>query len=624
MKKTSATSLLLFGAFGLFAGASVSAGLVPKTIAPAMPVKEVSHSQEPALYQAVCARYDENVIDLTPVENDENMLYPYILDYSARGQWASKMKFLINEGTYSFYFIVGDPSYCSSSSLPTTYNQVTVEASALTSGGTKIAKNLDKSTRVSVYTFLRSDHKDYEYPIEMHTVSSSTGTYELRITFPHVDAAGTEVTKYEVDRFAFIADQTGSFCSINQINLRKYQSGRPFTGMHDYSHDVCGLTDDWSDSLPSGSTVRIDCEYGNKNLLEAKQLLPAVKAIDEYDGKNCEVKILEDNYTANDYILEKDWSVKLGASDERNNASTLNFIIRLHDTIKPNLSFASESDKNGLVYNYRDEVSEADVLKHFSYSDNYDSRKKCTAKVTGYDFATVRTTLAEVPVSVVVTDASGNTSQIDTLLKFVDRIGPSLSGPTEFSVPADEVLSGEQILSEYQASDEIDGSEVNLTIENDTYHETPEKIGSYTLDVVATDKSGNRTVQSAKVTVTDTKGPLFYLNNDLLKQFGTSAIVTPQQALSALVSQKILPDKIYSDARYIGGTYPYAEKEVAPGKYTAVLRAYGEDGSIETVSFTIEVCDNGRRIDGNNWFTNFWNDFVEMIRSIVAFFAKNY
>lgn len=624
MKKTSATSLLLFGTFGLFAGTSVSAGLVPHPAAsPSLSFKEQSHLKEPALYQAICARYDENIIDLTQIEGDENMLYPYLLDSSARGKWLSKMKFLISEGTYSLYFSVGDASACSSSSAPSTPNRVLLEASALTSSGGKIEKNLDRSTNVSVYTFLRTSHKEYAYPMEMHTVSASSGIYELRITFPHLDMAGTSVTRYEVDRFDFILDQTGSRGSINSMNLSKYVSGKPFTGMHAYDHDVCGLTDDWSDSLPSGSTVRIDCEYGNPGLKTAEQLLPAVKAIDEYDGENCKVSIVEDNYTGNDYVLATDMSVKLEAADARANSSTLNFVICLHDTKKPSLSFASESEKDGIVYNYKDAVSEEDVLSHFRYSDNYDSRKKCTAKVTGYDFSTVRTGLGEVPVSVVVTDASGNVAQIDTFLKFVDRIGPSLSGPTEFNVPSDEVLTSEQILSEYEASDEIDGEAVTLAIENDTYHGSADKIGTYTLDVVATDKSGNRTVQSAKVTVTDTDGPLFYVNNDLLKQFGTSSLISPEQALSALVAQKILPDKIYSDARYVGGTYPYGEKEVGPGKYTAVLSAFGEDGSVETVSFKIEVLATGTGIDGGNWLTDFWRRFAEMIRNIVAFFAKN-
>lgn len=543
-------------------------------------IKKLSPRTNDKQYDIICADYDSNIIDLSACEDDQNMLYPYLFNYRA-GEISLNLQFLLNPETYYMYFNFNDEPGLRN--LASAQSCLEFEAEIpLTNGGKSIQRaSIPYETRsFSTFCSSASDNPN----VRMTTISSYSG---VKFTLPSVSNA-VKGAKWKITKFRIVWNQMHSYGNIVNSVMRK-GSNLIFIGFPNYAHELCGIKTNWTSGLKSGTHIRLDIPYG-KHSITNEEILNSIKAVDLADGATCDVSIRSNAYTGHQTELDKKLQIVVTSEDRYKNASLLYFDVYIHDKEAPVINFNDSIEKTaGIRLPYDKPFTEQDILEHFKINDNYDLVKMHSASVSGYDFAQgKRTTLGDYPIKITATDVSSNKTTLDSTIHFYDDVGPVISGPDSINIAAGTQLSEEKILEKYTSTDEIDGTGLSLALENNTYVKNYQTIGTYSVDVVSSDKSGNRSNKTILMNVSDSEGPVFYVDTDSINSFGT-AVIQPEEAVKSLVHQKVLPDKLYNHAEFIGGNYPARSKRVDPGTYSAVLRAYSEDGETEDVNLTINV-----------------------------------
>jgi hypothetical protein len=560
-------------------------------------------------YATLC----QDTPDLTVIEKEGNVL-PKACYALSKGDGKSAKTFILDEGYWTFAINLADWHNFHSLTTPGSnflnVSYVTIDPSGLNLAGSVLTDAAPDKVSPSDLFASGSNGQNM-------ILSEDAAHCDLFVTVkltPAVYLGYVQGTaKMKIRSFDFEIDANLGYGDINYIQLFKGQAA-DFPGPAEYLHDECGLTDTIIGPYESGKKISMKVPYGSKEITAAN-LMKTLKSFDKGDNKNEDIYILTDDYTGHENVLGTPMNVVYGSKDKTGNESKITFAFTVTDFIPPVIVARSP-----IQVSYTTNVTEDLLLSYYSITDNYPSGVK-EKKILNYDFTASHHFKGVKKFTVQATDTSGNVATLDGQVEFIDDMGPLFTGQDFIHVEAGEPLSDAQILAGYSASDDLDGvCAVSLT--SNGYKGNEYNVGTYAVTISATDKSGNTGKKNIIVDVKDDKGPLFYVNKTFITTYGLE-VLTPEQVISALVSNGTLPYKRYNYSEFVGGDYPDLA-EAVPGTYQAMIEAYAEDGTSEYADVTIEVKGELKTEETElNWWQRFCLAVASFFQKINNFFAEN-
>jgi len=210
---------------------------------------------------------------------------------------------------------------------------------------------------------------------------------------------------------------------------------------------------------------------------------------------------------------------------------------------------------------YDDRPSIEDLLKNFSVTDNVDSLDWQDLVIikdyyTGYDRPGYHL------VEISVTDSSGNESSFSFSVNTIDQNGPVIRGQSSMILyTSDSPLTNEEILSKYEAIDNVDGTSEIEIIYNEYEQTTAE--GVYEIKLKSVDGRGNETYQSIHIHVIDNQGPIFEVDEPIV--ISTSTVLTSTDVLIKIKNKLNQQNNDIKNIKIINNEYEGHEHK--PGVY---------------------------------------------------------
>ncbi|WP_240700727.1 putative Ig domain-containing protein [Staphylococcus caprae] len=284
--------------------------------------------------------------------------------------------------------------------------------------------------------------------------------------------------------------------------------------------------------------------------------------------------------------------------DAEGNATTTNFTIKAVDTTKPTVTSIEDQTK---------EVNTAIDSIIIEATDN--SGQAVTNKVSGlpegvtFDSETnaisgTPTKVGSYPITVTTTDAEGNATTTNFIIKVVDTTKPTVTSiedqTKEVNTPIDSITVEATDNSGQAVTNKVSGlpEGVSFDSETNTISGTPTKVGSYPITVTTTDASGNKIETTFTIEVVDKTAPAVTFIEDQSKEVNTSiepikieATDNSGQAVTNKVSGLPAGVEFDSETNTISGT------PTKVGNYPITVTTTDASGNEMTTKFTIEVVD---------------------------------
>jgi hypothetical protein len=225
-----------------------------------------------------------------------------------------------------------------------------------------------------------------------------------------------------------------------------------------------------------------------------------------------------------------------------------------------------------------------DIKKEVVIHDNVDALSWTDLVVTN-DTYTDAESLGNYQMSFSVTDSSGNTNTIDVSITLVDQQGPKITGPSSiYLYTSDASLSNADIQSKLTFEDDIDGTNVTISIIANEYQQTSTP-GKYKITFKAVDQAQNVSLFYVFIHVIENRGPVFE-HNELVIEKTTADAMTDQDVIDWLKEQLELSGIQATNITVLYNEYETHEHE--KGSYY-VYMSYKVDGQDMTSRVRIDV-----------------------------------
>jgi hypothetical protein len=261
-------------------------------------------------------------------------------------------------------------------------------------------------------------------------------------------------------------------------------------------------------------------------------------------------------------------TVSATATDSLGDTVTTTFTVTVADSTPPTLtvpaSFTVEANTTG---------GATVTLPQATATDPVDPNPTVTEDQSSGFFPLGTTT-----VNVTATDSAGNVSTGTFTITVVDTTPPSLTVPTNLVVEANTTGGANVVLPPAIASDSADPNP--RVAEDQASGFFP--LGTTTVNVTATDASGNTTTGTFTVTVTDSTPPVINVPSNLIVEANTTGganVVLPQATATDIAD----PNPTVSED-HSSGFFPL-------GTTTVDVTATDASGNSSTGAFTVTVMD---------------------------------
>ena len=330
-------------------------------------------------------------------------------------------------------------------------------------------------------------------------------------------------------------------------------------------------------SIESGDiVVNVD------NPLTIEQIKSCFSANDPTEGDlTKQIKFSDITYVldSNGKIAVGQYSITASVSDSSGNSSSVTKKIHVVDITAPIVAGTNFSTGNVT------KLTDADIIKHLTYSDNYYSKDDITISLEYSDYIANYKKPGKYDINVAAKDKSGNIGTTVLTVTVTDTTKPSITG-TNKTTGNSTCLSQDELKSLFSASDDVTAAPT-ITIVNDGYTANYRKPGTYTVTAKATDAAGNTSDTSVTITVTDTTAPTIAAISATKNQSYTTKLTEAE--LKALF--KVTDDVTTSPTVTIISDN-YTAKYNTPGTYTVTAKATDAAGNSAQASVTIKVIDD--------------------------------
>lgn len=304
-----------------------------------------------------------------------------------------------------------------------------------------------------------------------------------------------------------------------------------------------------------------------------------IKAIDNEDGDISHlIQHVDGNYNPNAITEVGTYSLIFWVQDSAGNEAILHVHVLVKDITEPVISGKSSYNQS-----YTKKLNVDTILNSLSVSDNYDTG--LTVKVKTDNYTPNYNKVGSYEILFYATDSSGNEGLYTVTVNVIDDVAPVFSGPTTFLKGQTETLTLAQILDDISVNDVIDKN-VIFTVKSDNYTGNGAKVGSYKIELEATDESGNTATHTITITVRDDIPPVFYVDNFFI-HVDDIVHLTRQDIIDLLVASGQL--EINATTTFSFPLNEYEGNENIPGIYALTVKSSSVDGTSKQVSLAIQV-----------------------------------
>ena len=303
---------------------------------------------------------------------------------------------------------------------------------------------------------------------------------------------------------------------------------------------------------------------------ESEALLKSfiLNVTDNYDTLSIDdVKVTHDI----EWDVLGEYTIYYELSDHSSNTLETKIKVRVKDLVKPVIWFSEP-----LVFNVNEEIPF--INQFIDYDDNYDSKNSLTLKITTSFKMNV---IGKYPITIEVTDTSGNKEILQSYVEIIDSIPPIITQINDIII-TDFTRKNYNLF--FSLEDNYDQS-TKINIEVHDHLVNYEEIGSYPINVYATDQSLNQTVLTTEVLIIDIVEPILEL-----KQY------------AILLQIHSDPLDLYSLIKSVGDNYDYltADNVIINGEVIydqiGVYKVIYElkDSSLNTVKKELQITIDDR------------------------------
>lgn len=429
----------------------------------------------------------------------------------------------------------------------------------------------------------------------------------------------TQISSWLTDNELFIELDTSAFGNKLIICGDEYQDSHDHFAIDMSGHDITiqkfmlyeGGYDSFSYKAPSlglgansqqvytnNDTINYVINYDNRLSLE--EIKKDIIAYDYYDQTQITPHVELDEYTnAVDNNLLGTFSVKLKATDNSNNSTTLNISLRIED--KTNPIYCGE---NEIVIHYTDLPSNnlLDLTQYIYAEDNHDGRINLSDSYKTYSpkmFTTETQTFT-------FQDISGNSISQNVSITITDNIKPLIEGEESLSIYQYQYSSINDLLNLYSFNDEGSGIKRTYVDSNVTDFS---KSGEYNLTIYAEDNCSNVSNKNVKLTIKDGVGPVFFINVSSLS-ITNEALLPAEEIITQLINNGSINNTKYSKCSYI--TKAYEENHSKVGSYDTQIVCYDEEGNTDYYLVKLNVT----KAKGSNFFIRFYSSMINFFKNL--------
>ena len=376
----------------------------------------------------------------------------------------------------------------------------------------------------------------------------------------------------------YVQQTLNNFSVSGQMGVMYYVSTTYFT----HVSQVTGDSQKPSISGTNNIIVNVD------DMLSKNEILSHISAYDDTDGE-VDVVFESCDYDPDERVIGE-YDAVVSATDRSGNKATANIVIHVVDVTAP----VTSGGTSNMSTTYRDKISLEQIKSMVQFKDNYDSEVE--VRVVEDNYSDNYTELGEHVVILEAEDSSGNVSEeYGVTITVTDPFEPVINGPDSINAKTSHLMTEEEILANFSATDEKDPN-VELTLENysDYASQYTAEIPSTSrvVTVVATDASGNRAEKYVMINVSDDIAPTF--------EDGTLSYDRSYDAKLSLDDIKgalTFSDNWSGDLtlQVVEDTYSANFNKV--GDHKVVINAKDKSGNIsENVTVTINVFDHTKPI----------------------------
>ena len=376
----------------------------------------------------------------------------------------------------------------------------------------------------------------------------------------------------------YVQQTLNNFSVSGQMGVMYYVSTTYFT----HVSQVTGDSQKPSISGTNNIIVNVD------DMLSKNEILSHISAYDDTDG---EVDVVFDScdYDPDERVIGE-YDAVVSATDRSGNKATANIVIHVVDVTAP----VTSGGTSNMSTTYRDKISLEQIKSMVQFKDNYDSEVE--VRVVEDNYSDNYTELGGHVVILEAEDSSGNVSEeYGITINVTDPFEPVINGPDNINAKTSHLMTEEEILANFSATDEKDPN-VELTLENysDYASQYTAEIPSTSrvVTVVATDESGNRAEKYVMINVSDDIAPTF---EDGTLSYDRS--YDDKLSLDDIKGALTFNDNWSGDLtlQVVEDTYSANYNNV--GDYKVVINAKDKSGNIsENVTVTINVFDHTKPI----------------------------
>lgn len=311
------------------------------------------------------------------------------------------------------------------------------------------------------------------------------------------------------------------------------------------------------------------------NPISEEQIRASIAAFDETDGDiSSSIVVTSDNYTANKNIVGS-YNIVYSVTDSSENTVNFTVTVLVKDIEKPVINLGEYDE---ISISYTDTTFNYETYhSNFTITDNYDDLADLTITA---DPGTFDGTVGTSTITYTVEDTSGNIETAEMTIIVIDDVAPTFTGPNSFSTTLTSGLTLGTILSQFTATDFVDGARTNyITVVSDGFSPNKNTTGVYEIVIRVGDTSGNYANKTIEVTVTDDVLPVFYV---------TSAFISVAESVTLswedIIRILYVTGQIESTENYTMTYNSYYGNENVEGVYSVTV-----SNGVHTLTLAINV-----------------------------------
>ncbi len=267
------------------------------------------------------------------------------------------------------------------------------------------------------------------------------------------------------------------------------------------------------------------------------------------------------------------------------------------------------------------------ILLQYTASDLEDSNVEIKLERDTYSLSSQE--LGNYEITLSATDSSGNKVEKTIAVEVYDDLAPVFEAPKTIYKSTSIALTTNDILKEVKATDAIDG-EVAVEVISDSYTGFANKAGDYSLNLLASDKTGNRRTFDLDIRVSDSIPDVWYVAEKNIN-VQSSILLSSQDIIDLLVHTGELKSGYSSIDVTSNYSFKPTEEDVvaldnAVGIYSVVVSARYYSGEEIKLTRSINVYESDEATQQrDNGFVKFCKQCYNLpIKNISNFFIFLY